>query len=87
MSTIVAHRRLQWNGYAVRLDGKGAPLVHLVRDERHFNMWRVALANGQLSDMVNLSRARDAAVCLGLALLNGKQRQEAPAHRSPMRAK
>ena len=32
-------------------------------------MWRVKLPNGQLSDMVNLTRAKDAAVALACALL------------------
>ena len=35
--------------------------VTLVRDPDWPNMWRVRLPNGQLTDMVNLTRAKDAA--------------------------
>jgi hypothetical protein len=38
-------------------------------------MWRVRLPDGHLTDMVNLSRAKDAAASHALATLN--QRQEA----------
>jgi hypothetical protein len=37
------------------------PAVTLVRDPDWPNMWRVRLPNGQLTDMVNLTRAKDAA--------------------------
>ena len=33
-------------------------------------MWRVCLPDGHLTDMVNLSRAKDAAASLALAALN-----------------
>jgi hypothetical protein len=39
-------------------------------------MWRVRLADGHLTDMVNLSRARDAAASLALTVLN-KHREAA----------
>jgi hypothetical protein len=37
-------------------------------DAKWRGMWRVRLPNGQLSDMVNLTRAKDAALSLGRAL-------------------
>jgi len=33
----------------------------LVPDREHPHMWRLRLPNGQLTDMVNLTRAKDAA--------------------------
>jgi hypothetical protein len=39
-------------------------------DFKYPNMWRVRLPNGKLSDMVNQTRARDAARSLALAQLN-----------------
>ena len=35
--------------------------ITIVRDPEWPNMWRVRLPNGQLTDMVNLTRAKDAA--------------------------
>jgi hypothetical protein len=34
------------------------------------NLWRVVLPDGHISDMVNLTRAKDAAASLALARLN-----------------
>jgi hypothetical protein len=39
----------------------------IVPDEKYPGMWRVKLLNGLLSDIVNLTRAKDAAVSLGRA--------------------
>jgi len=46
-------------------------------------MYRVRLPDGHLTDMVNLSRAKDAAACLALANLNSPVRQ---AEAAPMRS-
>lgn len=40
----------------------------IVPDARWTGMWRVRLSNGELTDMVNLTRAKDAAISLGRAL-------------------
>jgi hypothetical protein len=45
-------------------------LLVVVPDEDYPGMWRIQ-AGGELSDMVNLSRARDAARSAAVALLNG----------------
>jgi len=37
------------------------PLAEIVPDTHWPNMWRIAWPDGRLSDMTNLSRARDAA--------------------------
>jgi len=39
-------------------------------------MYRVRLPNGHLTDMVNITRARDAAVSLALSGLNNKPDKE-----------
>ena len=40
------------------------PLATLVRDTRWPDMWRIAWPDGQFSDMVNLTRAKDAAATI-----------------------
>jgi hypothetical protein len=45
-------------------------------------MWRVRRMDGTLSDKVNISRAKDAAMVLSLAVLNG---EETAAKGPPMR--
>jgi hypothetical protein len=36
-------------------------------------MWRARKADGTLTDMVNLTRAKDAALSIALATLNGRK--------------
>jgi hypothetical protein len=38
------------------------PLAWVKPDERYPSMWRIHWPDGEVSDMVNLTRARDAAV-------------------------
>jgi hypothetical protein len=40
------------------------PLARIVPDGRWPGMWRISWSDGRLSDMVNLSRAKDAAIAL-----------------------
>jgi hypothetical protein len=47
-----------YNGRARR------PLVLIVPDLAHPNMWRLAWPDGRVSDLVNLARAKDAALVL-----------------------
>jgi hypothetical protein len=39
-------------------------------------MWRVRYPDGRLADMVNLTRAKDAAVSIALSLLNGQRNSD-----------
>jgi hypothetical protein len=48
-------------------------------------MWRVKLSNGRLSDIVNLSRAKDAAMAQAVTTLNRQERQETALGATPMR--
>jgi hypothetical protein len=65
---VFASSELTWHGDRLCLGRK--VLVVLLPDENSFGMWRIEVGV-ELSDMVNLSRARDAARSLALALLNG----------------
>jgi hypothetical protein len=40
------------------------PLAHVVQDATYPTMWRIAWPDGRQSDMVNLSRAKDAAAAI-----------------------
>jgi hypothetical protein len=84
MTTVIGRDRLQWKGTALLLNGKGKPLLHIVPDDRYPGMWRVRLPSGQLTDMVNLARAKDAAGALALGLLNQNRVQESFAGAPPV---
>jgi hypothetical protein len=73
------HRDAVWNGN--QLIFKGQVVASVVADPKYPQMWRVRLPNGRLTDMVNLTRAKDAARSLALkALIVGR------AEASPMRS-
>jgi hypothetical protein len=46
------------------------PLFRVVRDTRFREMWRIAHAGDHLSDLANITRARDGAASRALAILN-----------------
>jgi hypothetical protein len=63
-------RNLEWDGLQLRLGSKrGRVLVSVERDAKRPRMYRVRLANGRLTDMANLTWAKDAAVSIALANL------------------
>jgi hypothetical protein len=45
-------------------------LTFVAPDEKHPGMWRVRSADGPWSDIINLTRAKDAAASIALAVLN-----------------
>src|SRR5262245_10098515 len=65
---------LKWDGPELRLK-TGRLLATVVPDEKYQGMFRVRTKDGQLSDMVNLSRAKDAARSLAMAAFNLEARQ------------
>jgi hypothetical protein len=65
---MFGHRDLQWRGNALHLGQR--KLAEVIPDAKWAGMWRVRLPGGHLTDMVNISRARDAARSLALADLN-----------------
>jgi hypothetical protein len=64
---------------------RSTPLLRVVRDTRFREMWRIAHAGDRLSDLTNLTRARDGATSWALAILNRPAKaQETHPARSPM---
>ena len=72
---------LKWDGLQLRLNS-GRLLATVEADSKWPEMYRVRLPDGHLTDMANLTRAKDAAGCLVLANLN---RHAGPVEASPMR--
>ena len=65
---------LNWDGRQLRLFSSGGRVLASVEPNLTWpGMWRVLLPDGYLSDMVNLSRAKDAAASLALSILNRKR--------------
>jgi hypothetical protein len=62
---------LEWVGDVLHL-GKGRALVTIERDAKYPQMWRVRRPDGSLTDMVNRTRAKDAACSIALAMLNAR---------------
>jgi hypothetical protein len=70
-------QRLTWVGHELMSGRK--TLLRIDRDEVHSEMWRVRLPDGSLTDMVNRTRAKDAAVSIALRFLEVSERlSEAP---------
>jgi hypothetical protein len=57
-------------GYVITLAGQRQPLVLVVPDAKYPGMWRVQEPDCPVSDMVNLSRAIDAARHRAMFILN-----------------
>jgi len=58
------------SGYAIVHREQRRPLVKIVPDAVYPGMWRVVEATGDLTDMVNLSRATDAAMDRAASMLD-----------------
>lgn len=54
------HDRCRWKGDALHYEGR-ATGFSIVVDDRYSTMWRVRYPDGKLTDMVNRTRAKDAA--------------------------
>ena len=62
---------LKWDGRQLRLlSSRSVVLASIEPDLTWPRMWRVRLPDGYLTDMANLSRAKDAAASLALGILN-----------------
>jgi hypothetical protein len=62
---------LTWKGNRLFRHGKRTPVALIEPDKNYPGMWRFRLLPaGEFSDMVNLSRTKDAAVAVVLAMLN-----------------
>jgi hypothetical protein len=62
---------LVWQGNELRL-GKRKLLATLEPDAEYRGMWRVRLPSGRVTDMVNLSRAKDYACAAAVRLFDLK---------------
>jgi hypothetical protein len=75
---MIGRTNLSWKGdrlyVGTRLSG-----YSVVPDEQYPSMWRIRRPDGSSSDMVNRSRAKDAAMTmLARDLNNGKSGEEGP---------
>jgi len=79
--TVVGQDRLKWrseNSCLRRFHGsRSTPLATIEPDPKYACMYRIRFPNGGLSDMLNLTRAKDAAVGFALRSLNSPP-QEMP---------
>lgn len=71
---------LHWDGPRLRLRS-GRVLASVEPDATWPGLWRVRVPDGSLTEMVNLTRAKDAAVSVALAALNA-QTSTAPRRRT-----
>jgi hypothetical protein len=63
--------------WSLHVEGRRCAVLDVVRDETHPQMWRIRCPDDRLSDIVNLSRAKDAAISVALGILN-RSRESAP---------
>ena len=73
---MYGYRETRWDGYRLRLS-TGRILATIEPDRDWVGMFRVRLPDGRLTDMTNLTRAKDAAVSLALSTLNNPDRKVA----------
>jgi hypothetical protein len=74
---VYSRRYLTWKkcalGWALHCYGKSGGIVHVVPDRKWPNMWRIKWPDGTLSDMANLTWARDGAMSVALGILNNRE--------------
>ena len=69
---MYGHQDLHWKDSRLYL-GSCATGNSITPDTKYPSMWRVRYPDGSLSDIVNLTRAREGARCLALAVLNTRE--------------
>jgi len=69
---------LVWKSDTLRLGGSSKVLACVITDTKYPTMWRVQMPDGRVTDMVNRTRAKEAATLLVLESLNAKPTVEAP---------
>lgn len=76
MATIIGRNQFTWRKNVLYRYGQDDPVAEVVPDGKWPGMWRLRLLpDGNLSDMVNLSRAKDAAVVRAMGAVNAKNRR------------
>ena len=79
MARFYAARELEWKGNRLIVGGRNDPSAGIVPDDHWPGMWRVKRPDGSLTDMVNRSRARDAAGNPAYGVKQSRNRYRAPA--------
>jgi hypothetical protein len=70
---MLSSRDLTWRNHTLYLFNRGKPLATVEPDIQHAEMWRIRMPDGWISDMANLSRAKDGAILCALSVLNRRQ--------------
>jgi hypothetical protein len=83
MGHIYSHVDLKWDDLRLRLKS-GRLLAAVEPDAKWPAMYRARLPNGHLTDMVNLTRAKDAAIALACTELNKSSRDISRVGASPV---
>jgi hypothetical protein len=88
MSPVFGRRDLTWrretDGTLVLYrTGSRSILAQIVADRVYPSMWRVKMPSGKLSDMTNLTRAKDAAMSIAISILNRAQKAQETASEAP----
>ena len=88
MSPVFGRRDLTWRcerdgSLVLCRTGSRTILARIVADRVYPSMWRVKMLSGKLSDMTNLTRAKDAAMSMALAILNREQKVQETASEAP----
>jgi len=75
---MIESHQLTWraieNGFALHRRQTKAPLLHVVPVTVYPGMWQVRSPDGRLTDMANLTRAKEAAVAIAVETLNAEKR-------------
>jgi hypothetical protein len=69
---VFSAQALAWRGNDLHL-GRGGKLVSIVSDAKYPGIWRVQYPDGRLTDMVNRTRVKDAALSIARAILKGEE--------------
>jgi hypothetical protein len=82
MRNTTSDMKLNWRpdgdgGFGLYWGRRIVPTLRVVPDAKYSGMWRVQWPDGRLSDMCNLSRAKDAASLIALRLY-AESASEAP---------
>jgi hypothetical protein len=74
---MIGYEDLTWTGNELRY---GRRVVATIEPDAEWpKLYRVRLSNGHLTDLVNRTRAKDAARCLAITHLNGpRETQRSP---------
>jgi hypothetical protein len=72
-------------GFALHVGKSRNPLLHVVPDERWPDMWRIRHRDNSLSDLLNATRAKDAAKSHALAEVHAQEVGKRAIEASPRR--